>query len=1051
MDRRVKTRGLASFVRTTGNNFVSKLRRGHSHHQTAPAASSHPSILSDPLPFEVPKGCVTNGTKLRFADTRDPYLPAVYEVKSHPRIPKDLASNTIKRILVVPWPKGNAPYLKFYFNYCKANVPIPGSRNATIPSWGKLEVGDIVFVRDIAGSGDGIDDSFEVFVGDMCEDRSANFGTAFEQCTKRANPVGGSGRCYGCGLSHQKPRNLVTPAVGGKIPIWVATKFFRRLLPAEYKCLETACDLNNVPRIGTDDNVLYQGVQLNLSDPVYDTGVINFIKALAFFGGKHFDKHDSPGGWTTMFSYPDMPIGNGWEGGRFHLVELGLYAELDGLKSITFTGLRLHGGTPPLAPAGTPIPPWAYRWVVVLYPQGAILDGKATVNVAATSKGFPVQVIPAMLDAMAPEPEIENNNGSMVEEDEPEPLRMSARELNFLDDGKIVMTPQAEIDFLARSFFLHTLYNQKEISGGSLMKYETYRHGWSIKRDDDIIYYAGPWDLAPGNSDALLRQTAQVQWAQHCKQRLEIIPSALRNFNGPPIKIPPPRFLNNSGRAKRAIYRKTAASKINAKLKKGKAKTALSEIIDAANKAPQVVQEKSLVQMPAQPKRKSNAPADGERKSKRIRDRMNALHGTEPLLMEKITYELRSIYSHRVCTKACCSYEYFVEWDDGVPGTKEWIHEYQIDTGEMYSSYCRGAFAQVLDSKSYFLKLQCKFADRVSQQTYIQDQGKITIFPIVANQVKRLMLKVKDSNYSSSPHSQDKTTIPFIHNVTKDSLLFTIHLLNEGIAGKEEMDGTSIRGLFQKLNRFHAALETSPLESRTMKAAVDVWPSIALLLTDAKVHDASARLLHHTVMLSHYRLYTWVSESIERVLDYPSSNWWSRLIRAVAEVVELGVPGTFQFDSLEFFPAIDPPKSYTWLFQKRQNDQRTANTLLTSRIIFHWLGLPMESDDRHRVRSLFLKSVMDSCRTPSILLLDEVWNAYNAPSHLCSVGIKRALPSKSAMKKLERAFLEHPILGRERSSEIDELFTALHRAHRLFIGLSTTSSASSSGTLVPLP
>lgn len=81
---------------------------------------------------------------------------------------------------------------------------------------------------------------------------------------------------------------------------------------------------------------------------------------------------------------------------------------------------------------------------------------------------------------------------------------MSARELNFLDDGKIVMTPQAEIDFLARSFFLHTLYNQKEISGGSLMKYETYRHGWSIKRDDDIIYYAGPWDLAPGNSGRLL-------------------------------------------------------------------------------------------------------------------------------------------------------------------------------------------------------------------------------------------------------------------------------------------------------------------------------------------------------------------------------------------------------------------------------------------------------------------------------------------------------------------------------------------------------------------
>ncbi|KAJ3911094.1 hypothetical protein F5877DRAFT_1493, partial [Lentinula edodes] len=89
----------------------------------------------------------------------------------------------------------------------------------------------------------------------------------------------------------------------------------------------------------------------------------------------HFDRHDSAGGWTTMFAYPDIPTGEGWKGGRFHLVEFGLYVELDKIKSITFSGLRLHGGTPPLAPVGVPIPPSAYRWVVVLYPQGAILDG----------------------------------------------------------------------------------------------------------------------------------------------------------------------------------------------------------------------------------------------------------------------------------------------------------------------------------------------------------------------------------------------------------------------------------------------------------------------------------------------------------------------------------------------------------------------------------------------------------------------------------------------------------------------------------------------------
>ncbi|KAJ4483024.1 hypothetical protein C8J55DRAFT_559847 [Lentinula edodes] len=365
-----------------------------------------------------------------------------------------------------------------------------------------------------------------------------------------------------------------------------------------------------------------------------------------------------------------------------------------------------------------------------------------------------------MLDAIAPEPEVENN-GPTVEEDEPEMFRMSTRELNFLDDGKIIMTPQAEIDFLAQSFFLHTLYNQKEISGGSLMKYETYQHGWSIKRDNDIIYYASPWDLAPGNADTLLRQTTQAQWAQHCKRRLEIIPSASRNFKGPPIKIPPPQFLNKSRQAKRTISKRTVATKINTQSKKGKAKTALSEIINAANKAPQVVQEKSLVQKPAQPKRKSNAPADGERKSKHIQDRT--------------------------------------------------------------SSYHQGAFAQVLDGKSYFLKDQWV---GTAQNDDIPNCGESS--------------QRADAEDSSSPRSQDRTTIPFIHNVTKDSLLFLIRPLNEGISGKEEMDSTSILGLFQKINRFHAALETSPLESKTMKAAVDVWPSIALLLTDVKVHNASA-------------------------------------------------------------------------------------------------------------------------------------------------------------------------------------------------------------------
>ncbi|KAH7878384.1 uncharacterized protein C8R40DRAFT_1167825 [Lentinula edodes] len=242
--------------------------------------------------------------------------------------------------------------------------------------------------------------------------------------------------------------------------------------------------------------------------------------------------------------------------------------------------------------------------------------------------------------------------------------------------------------------------------------------------------------------------------------------------------------------------------------------------------------------------------------------------------------------------------------------------------------------------------------------------------------------------------------------------------------------GPSIQDLFLKINRFHVALERSPLDSRTMKAAVDVWPSINLLLENSKIYDAGAHILHYTIMLSHYRLYTWVSESIEHVLDHPSSHWWYRLIKTVGEVVESGNRGMFYFNSSDFLPTIEPPRTYLWNFHGRQHDQRSANSLLSSRIIFHWLGLPIESDDKHNVQSLFLKSLMDSSATASILLLDEVW------LHIALLVTSVALTQNE---------------GRHRSLEIQQLIDLLQAAHRRIMGLPTSLNSPSSAIFAESP
>ncbi|KAH7868085.1 uncharacterized protein C8R40DRAFT_1178297 [Lentinula edodes] len=746
MNRR-KVLGLKRYAKTIGNGLLSKLRSAGPRVNPASPSSYQPSILSDPPPFSIPPGCIKDGKKLDFPSTRDPYLPAIYEVKSHPRIPKDLNQNVIKRILIVPWPKGDAQFLKFYFNHAETRINIPGGRNSSIPAlgWGKLEVGDIVFTRDVAGSGDGMDDMFEVYVGEIDEEseegkliknlrdetlgpeaeRCTNGCTAFEKCSKRANPVGGSGHCYSCGISHQKPRNLVTPSVGGKIrgslsteeeehiqmrrnlvttTIKLAVNMFRRILPTEYKILEDACELNNVPRIGTDDNALYQGLQLNVSQPVHGDGlIINCIKALAFFGGKHFDRHDSAGGWTTMFAYPDIPTGEGWEGGRFHLVEFGLYVELDKIKSITFSGLRLHG--------------------VVLYPQGAILDGRVTMNIAAGPNGVPIQLTPEMTNATVHVPSTEDTDGLMAEEDEEEPdlLHASPKELNFLDDGKVIMTPQAEIDFLARAFFLHTLYHQRQIMGGNVLKYDHYRQGWSMQRDG-ITFSAGPWSLAPdgleltNHADSSPRQAARERWYQHCNKRLEAISSTFRNFKAPPIRIPVPQTFKKRSRTARAAAAQAAAHKrkvvyqLKARSKnrnRNRNQQFVSEIIHAAQKAPQAIEfnQEVAIQNLNKTKRDLNVNDKGQRRSKRLKE--NCDNGVAAIAQEcqvaeeeqeeDQVYELRNIISHRICTKACCNYEYYVEWADKKPGTKEWIHESQIDMGDMYTAYRLNAFTQTVD------------------------------------------------------------------------------------------------------------------------------------------------------------------------------------------------------------------------------------------------------------------------------------------------------------------------------------------------------------------
>lgn len=102
-------------------------------------------------------------------------------------------------------------------------------------------------------------------------------------------------------------------------------------------------------------------------------------------GEAHFDAGDSEGRLSCMIGCPDVP--ESYEPGRFHPIETPFYIPLLNGSDPTislFSGLRRHGGTPPLAPPGETPEVWALRGNMIDYPPMVMNSGSAHFDVAPT-------------------------------------------------------------------------------------------------------------------------------------------------------------------------------------------------------------------------------------------------------------------------------------------------------------------------------------------------------------------------------------------------------------------------------------------------------------------------------------------------------------------------------------------------------------------------------------------------------------------------------------------------------------------------------------------
>lgn len=184
-------------------------------------------------------------------------------------------------------------------------------------------------------------------------------------------------------------------------------------------------ELINTPCVGTEGNFAFTSNQLNLAHvrewdsceyirthclaPYWLLLLFKFSLIVVFeaetladnmgmkFGGAHIDQHDSPGHFTNMVALSDLP--DGCDPGRFYIPYPGVFCTLHNFVSVNFSGLRVHGGSPPIAAEGTTVFElrWGTRCTIVSYAKTGPTTTEHKVPIVQLESDSVLSITPEMM------------------------------------------------------------------------------------------------------------------------------------------------------------------------------------------------------------------------------------------------------------------------------------------------------------------------------------------------------------------------------------------------------------------------------------------------------------------------------------------------------------------------------------------------------------------------------------------------------------------------------------------------------------------------------
>ncbi|KAF9470355.1 hypothetical protein BDN70DRAFT_939787 [Pholiota conissans] len=251
--------------------------------------------------------------------------------------------------------------------------------------------------------------------------------------------------------------------------------------PATVAILEKHSEVINALRCGSSQTKGFTTFQLNLAG-AQDADTMGALDQLGRAGVPHFDRNDQIGSFTDTLCCSDIP--DDFEPGIMFILLPMMFTKLVKYRGLKFSGLHMHGGTPPTAPIDGTLSGWETRIVCVSYRSGLTAKGSAR---------YPLCATPSNQDVIYSTPEMRF----------PERYAQELGKINratYARDGLSLTDNKGLAEFLAREIYCYGAYILRNAPAELKLMFDSDHFSKSVSYVgvDGKRKRVSPWIYPPG-------------------------------------------------------------------------------------------------------------------------------------------------------------------------------------------------------------------------------------------------------------------------------------------------------------------------------------------------------------------------------------------------------------------------------------------------------------------------------------------------------------------------------------------------------------------------